>query len=253
MQLIFKDNNIRTTEFNGDTYINTLDCCRLFNGKRATHYFRTQRATEFVNRMEAAHKQSDKVYSALVVTNNGGDKRIQGTWINISSQYGRQIFYSFAQWIDIEFHIWCTEQIDTIIMKKQQDNTNVLPPEVGYKGSNNPGLMAARDYAEISDLMADNPKLAQIMIDNTINYYNLVPQQKALPSSGDLLYGTTEIALQLGYKVNHSNRSKLGKYIIACGHEPVKEKRLVNGIAMPVNCYKLTEQLKSDVKAFFDN
>jgi hypothetical protein len=107
-------------------------------------------------------------------------------------------------------------------------------------------LVAAREIRELTDLLDDNPRLAQLLTDSIANR----TLEKALPAA--TLRGVAEIASELGFKVDASNRVKLGQFIKTLGaFNPTKESRLCNGVMMPINCYHDTPDLRTAIADFF--
>jgi hypothetical protein len=99
----------------------------------------------------------------------------------------------------------------------------------------------------ISDTLSDHPRLAQLLIDTSMN--TVIEKQPALP--GKAMRGVTEIANDMGYKVDQSNRVKLGKHIVSLGYRSVKEPRLCNGRMAKINCYEDTPELRESIAEWF--
>jgi hypothetical protein len=100
----------------------------------------------------------------------------------------------------------------------------------------------------IADTLSDHPRLAQILIDTSMN--TVIEKQSALP--GNSMRGVVEIASEMGYKVDHSNRTKLGQYVAKQGHRSIKEPRLCNGVTTKVNCYEDTPGLRKSISKYFE-
>jgi hypothetical protein len=100
----------------------------------------------------------------------------------------------------------------------------------------------------IADTLSDHPRLAQILIDTSMN--TVIEKQSALP--GNSMRGVVEIASEMGYKVDHSNRTKLGQYVAKQGHRSIKEPRLCNGVTTQINCYDDTPGLRKSISKYFE-
>lgn len=112
----------------------------------------------------------------------------------------------------------------------------------------NPALTIAQELHTITNLLPNQPRLLQLLTDVTLNHH--LEGQYVLP--GRPLRGLTEIATEMGFPINHSNRGQLGKYIVSLEvFQPVKEDRLVNGMMLPVNCYEDTPELREAITNFF--
>jgi hypothetical protein len=99
----------------------------------------------------------------------------------------------------------------------------------------------------IADTLSDHPRLAQILIDTSMN--TVIEQQPTLP--GKTMRGVAEIASDMGYKVDQSNRTKLGKVMARSGHAYTKESRVCNGIMRLINCYEDTPELRKSISEYF--
>jgi hypothetical protein len=100
----------------------------------------------------------------------------------------------------------------------------------------------------ISDTLFDQPRLAQLLIDASMNTV-IENQNKCLPAKS--LRGVTEIANDMGYKVDRSNRIKLGKHIVQLGYQFTKESRLCEGRMTMINCYEDTPELRESIAKYF--
>lgn len=109
------------------------------------------------------------------------------------------------------------------------------------------GLIAAREVAEIEELLSNNPRLAQACVDNAMNRV----LEKALPAATVNLRGVVEIAHEMGYKTDLSSRVKLGKFVVSQGFVAQKEDRLCNGVMTAINCYSDTPELRAAIAAFW--
>lgn len=124
-------------------------------------------------------------------------------------------------------------------------STAVVQPEVNQT-NRQVSLELAESIRTITDTLDDNPRIAQLLIDNAL----MDIRQHQI--TGTELKGVVEIATSMGFKVDASSRSRLGKFIKSCGFEPQKEKRICNGQMREINCYIETEELRNTISAFFD-
>jgi hypothetical protein len=109
-------------------------------------------------------------------------------------------------------------------------------------------LIAAREIRELTDLLDDNPRLAQCLTDSIVNRV----LELTLPGSvAPQFRGVVEIAHEMGFKTDESSRIKLGKFIKAQGFNAQKESRICNGVMTPINCYPDTPELRNEIARFF--
>jgi hypothetical protein len=128
----------------------------------------------------------------------------------------------------------------------QVNSTAVVQPDTQLT-NRQISLELAESIRTITDTLDDNPRIAQLLIDNAL----MDIRQHQI--TGTELKGVVEIATSMGFKVDASSRSRLGKFIKSCGFEPQKEKRICNGQMREINCYMETDELRNTISAFFDN
>ena len=115
----------------------------------------------------------------------------------------------------------------------------------------NPALQSAKDIRQIYDLLPENPRLAQLLVDSTVNYY-IGDQLTLVGSAEPELKGVVEIAEELGFKTDESSRVKLGIFVKSIvGHLARSEKRFCNGLMRSINCYPDIPEVQDAVKRYF--
>jgi prophage antirepressor-like protein len=134
-----------------------------------------------------------------------------------------------------EFQDWVFEEVLPSIRKT--GSYSVQTPQLP---SEQKALNVAKAINGIQQLLSDdNPRLAQYLIDHAIS--DIMPSSTPV-LTGSQLKGVVEIAEELGYKVDTSNRGQLGKFVKArCAEYLLSEDRLVNGTSRPVACYPSTQ------------
>jgi hypothetical protein len=195
-------------------------------GKRKDpkHWLVTKEAIDSIAYLE---RVTGILTSDLVIVEHG-----VGTWLH------PDLAEIFAQWISVEYRFAVVA-----LIRREKDAISKI---VAIPNSPSKELVAAREIRELTDLLDDNPRLAQLLTDSIVNR----TLEKALPAA--TLRGVAEIATELGFKVDSSNRVKLGQFIKSLGtFEPIKENRLCNGVIMPINCYHDTPELKRAIADFF--
>lgn len=112
-------------------------------------------------------------------------------------------------------------------------------------------LLASREVKEIHENVEDiSPRLKQFLIDCCINEVI----ENRLPSTNEpKLRGVVEIAQEMGFKVDHSNRSNLGRFVkSALSHLAQSEKRLCNGTEREIAVYPDSDEVRERISQFFD-
>lgn len=64
--------------------------------------------------------------------------------------------------------------------------------------------------------------------------------------------GAAQKAEEMGFKIDHSNRTKLGRFVAAQGLPVKKEKRLCNGQSRDINTYLDCEELEGAISNYFE-
>ncbi len=129
-------------------------------------------------------------------------------------------------------------------------STSAMPQQMENRV--NPALIAAREIEEIHNRTEYiSPRLAQLLIDSTVNHH-LGDQKQIAGSTDPQLRGVVEIAEEMGFKVTIENRSLLGRFVSKqVGDLAKPESRLVNGTMRQVKCYPDTEQVRKAISDFF--
>jgi prophage antirepressor-like protein len=145
------------------------------------------------------------------------------------------------------FQDWVCQQVLPQIRKtgkystQSDENPRIAPSTEARK--------IAFDIRDIRDAMGEeDPRLAQFLIDHAISG---IMEQKQL--AGVRYRGVVEIAEEMGFKVDHHNRSQLGKFVKSMLPEAAKqEERLVNGSFRKVCCYPDTEEVRAVISKYFN-
>ncbi|WP_288065678.1 P22AR C-terminal domain-containing protein [Rodentibacter caecimuris] len=117
--------NIITAHYNGtqvffqdDAYLNATAIAAHFN-KKPIDWLRLPNTEEYINTLCEKAKVGK---SHFVRTARGGsDLSQRGTWLH------RRLAVPFARWLNVEFAIWCDEQIEKILIEKNQPKQLALP------------------------------------------------------------------------------------------------------------------------------
>lgn len=86
-------------QFNSDGWFNATAAAEKF-GKRVQHWFDNQETAAYISKL------NNRISGDLVIAKRGKNG---GTWLH------PKLAVFFARWLDLDFAIWCDEQIDIII------------------------------------------------------------------------------------------------------------------------------------------
>ena len=104
-ELIVKEylgNGIEFKVVNGAVYANATSMARIFD-KEVRRWTALESTKRYIKAL------TEKTATDMTIVNQGGNPNEQGTWIH------EKLVVKFAEWLDIEFEIWCDEQIATLI------------------------------------------------------------------------------------------------------------------------------------------
>ena len=89
---------------NGKVYANATSMCKAF-GKAPKDWLRTEQTKRYISNLE----QKANMPNELIIVSKGGNVEESGTWVY------EKLVLNLAQWLDVEFELWCDEQISTLI------------------------------------------------------------------------------------------------------------------------------------------
>ena len=222
-----------------DGYVNATAMCKA-NGKQFNDYFRTDRASEY---LEALSAETGISVSNLCLTTKGG--AYQGTWIH------PQVSVDLARWISAPFAVWMDSWFLEEVKKRVSQVREVQPqlPDVLSTVERSIGLL---------ERLGGIDDRAQLLLKD------IVLNHAAKSAGGTLtLPGQRMLALQEGFleftDATPSEASKLatacGKsvkrfYIEVNGRPPKTHKQLVNGRSCDVCDYEFDwlEGIQDDLK-----
>ncbi len=99
LTLAFNNNPIHISR---DAWFNATDMARVFN-KRPAEWLRLPETEKYI---DALCRKSKVGKSHFVKTRKGGSVATRGTWFH------RKLAVRFAQWLSVDFSIWCDEVVE---------------------------------------------------------------------------------------------------------------------------------------------
>ena len=130
--------NTLTLNYNGlplhanrEAWFNATEIAAMF-GKRPIDWLRlpeTERYIAALCKREAEKQQIAEVRkSHFIKTRKGGnDLTQQGTWLH------PKLAVAFARWCDIDFALWCDEQIETLIREGKDHQSSRQESSIAYR------------------------------------------------------------------------------------------------------------------------
>jgi hypothetical protein len=105
LELVKVDYEGQSISFSEDGWFNATQAADRF-GKRPIDWLRLPETDRYI---EALCQRYEVRKSHFVKSRRGGNLSKQGTWFH------RKLAIIFARWLNIEFAIWCDEQIDSLL------------------------------------------------------------------------------------------------------------------------------------------
>ena len=94
---------------NSDAWFNATDMAAMFD-KRPIDWLKQVEVERYI---DALCQKNEVTKNHFVKTVKGGNTAKQGTWLH------RKLAVRFAQWLDMDFAIWCDEQIEAMLSDGQ--------------------------------------------------------------------------------------------------------------------------------------
>ena len=230
--LILRDWNGKSIRHREDGFMNLTDMCQA-GGKLFGHWHGLKSTQEYLDALIRKHYRDHD--NGPIESNVGGSIETTGTWGD------RRVALRLAQWISPHFALQVDEWIEELLTT---GSVNIGPnpiPEPEQKSL--PGTSLER-WAE---LIASLPGLANSPIVMSALQCRVAEELSGFRSDTpiDAVILLTVRANQLGCShLSIGNGSLLGKYIIACGFEPLGKEQ--HG-RYPVNVFRQSPELDSAI------
>ena len=230
--LILRDWNGKSIRHRGDGFMSLTDMCQA-GGKLFGHWHGLKSTQEYLDALIRKHYRDHD--NGPIESNVGGSIETTGTWGD------RRVALRRAQWISPHFALQVDEWIEELLTT---GSVNIGPnpiPEPEQKSL--PGTSLER-WAE---LIASLPGLANSPIVMSALQCRVAEELSGFRSDTpiDAVILLTVRANQLGCShLSIGNGSLLGKYIIACGFEPLGKEQ--HG-RYPVNVFRQSPELDSAI------
>lgn len=168
----------------------------------------------------------------------------EGQILKVLAKYNSDLLLIFAQaGLRVYLHQLAGFEVKStaVAVQKETAASKVLPSAIEY----------AQTVIQLHSSSVPSA-LKQLLLDKIGD--ELCTGQKQITSSTEpLKMGVAQRAEELGYKIDRSNRLKLGKFMAAQGLPLFKEKRLCEGTLRPINVYEVTPELDNLIAVYFEN
>jgi hypothetical protein len=236
-ELILRDWNGKSIRHREDGFMSLTDMCQA-GGKLFGGWMRLESTKEYLEVLRNKHYAD--LHNGPIEVNVGGSPETTGTWGD------RRVALRLAQWISPHFALQVDEWIEELLTT---GNVNIGPDPIPEP---EPKALPGTSLERWAELIASLPGLANSPIVMSALQCRVAEElsgaRSAMPVDAPILL--TVRANQLG--CSHSaigNGSLLGKYIKACGFEPLGKEQ--HG-RYPVNTYHPSPELDQAILNFCD-
>ncbi|MEH1739769.1 MAG: KilA-N domain-containing protein [Fusobacterium varium] len=193
-------NSIEFKMIDGRVYANANKMAEAFGGsKKLENWKASPNTKKYIEALERSLKSSER---DLIIVSQGGKATEQGTWIH------EKLILNFARYLNVEFELWCDEQIATLLregnvsIKKVTDiqNKRLEIMEMNAK------TRAAKQLTKLAE-MAQTEKMKEIAISLGVN---LIVGKNAIPLPVAEIQEKTYSAGEIGDKLGVSG-NRIGK------------------------------------------
>ncbi len=139
----YEGNEIAFETKNGITYVNATEMAKRFD-KRPNDYLSLKSTNELIN---AITRRTGKFDYQLVIRKTGMPKFGGGVWLH------EDIAIDFAQWLSVDFKLWCQERIKELLLKGYTEIVPVASTNVPCQTNCLP-----KDYIEALEALLKSEK-----------------------------------------------------------------------------------------------
>ena len=206
-ELIVKEylgNTIQFKMVEGHVYANANKMAEGFGGNPRLRDWKASANTK--RYIEALEKSLEKFSpTKLMIVNQGGKANEQGTWIH------EKLILNFARYLNVEFELWCDEQITTLLREGKvdlnQDKHSLedkLILDVIYSNTKEEMALSMKTYRDkiVKPLMLENKKLENKIEEQKPHVFFAKSVEGA--NNSTLVGNMAKLITQSGYKIGQN-------------------------------------------------
>ena len=194
-------NNISFKLVNGHVYADANKMAEGFGGSQKLYDWKNSSNTKrYIEALEKAYQKISD--TKLIIVNQGGKANEQGTWIH------EKLILNFARYLNVEFELWCDEQITTLLREGEVKIKTPVSDEAKKKRleimEKNANVRMSKQYTKLAEL-TPNERHREVLIAlgaNTLSNKEVLP----LPKLEQKSYTAEEIGKVLGISANMVGR-----------------------------------------------
>ncbi len=221
----FNTSSVRVLEIDGEPWFVAKDLCDILEIKNVS---------DSLSRLDSDEKST-------IVLNDGTPGNPEKSIVSESGMYA--LVLSSRKPEAKPFRKWVTSEVLPSIRKtgkfEAEQKPKQLPPAIEY----------SREIQALSENTRVPAALKQLLLDKMGDELST---QGQLPQSSTRLIGVAQKAEEMGFKIDHAIRCKLGKFARTQGLNSTEEYRFCNGQTRLINCYPDDENLEKAIQAFFN-
>lgn len=209
----YNGNDITFINHEGSVMVNATEMSKAFN-KKPAEYLRLPSTLELINAIMGKSHISE---NQLVITKQGSPENGGGTWLH------EDVALDFAQWLSVEFKLWCNDRIKELLTVGITATDNVIDQIL-----NNPdfGIELLTKLKEERQARIEAERTNAILM-HTNKTYTTTEIAKELNLKSAIQLNNILADLKIQYKMN-------GTWVMYsqysnCGYEMIKQEVLDTG------------------------
>lgn len=209
----YNGNDITFINHEGSVMVNATEMSKAFN-KKPAEYLRLPSTLELINAIMGKSHISE---NQLVITKQGSPENGGGTWLH------EDVALDFAQWLSVEFKLWCNDRIKELLTVGITATDNVIDQIL-----NNPdfGIELLTKLKEERQARIEVERTNAILM-HTNKTYTTTEIAKELNLKSAIQLNNILADLKIQYKMN-------GTWVMYsqysnCGYEMIKQEVLDTG------------------------
>lgn len=195
-------NSIQFKMVDGHVYANANKMAEAFGGSQKLYDWKNSSNTKrYIEALEKAYRKISD--TQLIIVKQGGKATEQGTWIH------EKLILNFARYLNVEFELWCDEQIATLLREGKVE----IKPKKTSKVDLLMGIVTATGDVELAMAVNkyENIYVKPLELENEQQAQKIIELQPKADYCDNILkpnhvFAITHIAKDLGTTPNEVNK-----------------------------------------------
>jgi hypothetical protein len=124
--VVLADYQGQSVSFTADGWFNATEAAKRF-GKKPAEWIRSPETKRYLRAL-ARKNEVEKSHFIRTERGRAGNRGGGATWLH------PKLAVRFAQWLDVDFAVWCDEQIDALLHGRQTVNIGLYAQRIAFEG-----------------------------------------------------------------------------------------------------------------------